>query len=383
MAGAAIAVRSLRLTGFRNHAATRLTLEPAPVVLTGANGAGKTNLLEAVSLLAPGRGLRNARVTDPLPPKTELWGLAAEIDGPSGLVEVGTGLDPDSLAEKRRPRRQIRIEGERNCSQTDLAEHMVQVWLTPQQDGLFTGSASSRRRWLDRVVFSFDPAHAGRVTRHDKLLRERAKLLKQGGADPHWLTSLEAQMAEAAVAIAAARLDIASRLARACHRQSGPFPAASIAVSGFAEEAIARGDSAVMVEDALQGHLTDARPRDAAAGGALVGAHRADLLVHWLANDRPAEACSTGEQKALLISLTLATARLLAAETGYAPVILLDEIAAHLDPDRRTALYDLLIATGAQFWLTGTEEALFQHLLTEGTAQHIPLADGQPLSVAS
>ena len=364
-----LSVTRLAVTRFRNYAEAALRCDGRPVVLIGPNGAGKTNLLEAISLLVPGRGLRRAKPADldrrvsgdvpagapgegPAP-----WAVAAEIEGPGGPAKLGTGRDPTS------ERRLVRINGAPAKGQAALGEWMSAVWLTPQMDGLFVEGPGDRRRFLDRLIFGFDPAHAGRVSGYEQALRQRARLLKEqgAGADPAWLAALEAQMVERGIAIAAARRDMAARLDRACARAEGPFPGARVAVSGALSGWLAEG-SAAQAEARFAAALAEARRRDAEQGGAAAGPHRDDLAVRHLAKDMPAETCSTGEQKALLIALVLAHVRLQAAERGTVPVVLLDEVAAHLDEECRQALFEALLGLGAQAWITGTEAAPFAGL---------------------
>jgi len=376
------------LTDFRCYDALRLELDARPVVLTGPNGAGKTNLLEALSFLVPGRGLRRARLVEvarrtpaelggaagPLRP----WAVAARLDTAAGAVEIGTGLAPEAAAEPDSAgRRVVRVDGAHVRGQTVLAERVRALWLTPDMQRLFADGASSRRRFLDRLVFAFDPAHAGRVAAFDQASRERAKLLRESGArgaDPAWASALETTMAEKGVAIAAARADAVRRLNPACAAGIGPFPAAALALSGELDGWLAEFP-AVEVEDRMRAGLAASRPRDAEAGGAAIGPHRSDLLVTHLERGLAAPQCSTGEQKALLLSIVLANARLLALESGAAPLLLLDEVAAHLDERRRHALFDEIGALGAQAWMTGTERALFAPLA--GRVQHFAVEDGR------
>ncbi len=369
-----VAVRSLRLTGFRNYARQSLDLNGRAVVLFGENGAGKTNLLEAVSLLAPGRGLRRARTAD-LECRGEAgsglsgWGVAATVATVVGPVEIGTG------SEDGAERRIVRINGA-STTQASLGEYVSAVWLTPQMSQLFLEGASARRRFLDRLVYGFDPAHAGRINAYEKALRDRSKVLKDGGEsgsmDARWLDALEAQIAERGVAIAAARRDLAVRLARVAMPGFGPFPGASVEVSGDIEAWLDDG-SAVAVEDRFRAALAQNRRIDGITGGASVGVHRSDLAVRHIEKDMPADQCSTGEQKALLMALVLSHARLLTAERGVTPLLLLDEVAAHLDEDRRGALFAALLDMGAQAWMTGTDARVFAPM--QGMAQIFKVAD--------
>jgi DNA replication and repair protein RecF len=365
----ALAVRRLTLTRFRGYDTARLDSDQRPVALIGPNGAGKTNLLEAVSFLAPGRGLRGAKLAEVerigSPPGSG-WAVAATLDTPGGPVEIGTGREPH-LGPPRptdRDRRLVHIDGRPAKSQTALAEHVAVIWLTPAMDRLFVESSSGRRRFLDRLVFGFDPAHAGRLSRYEHTLRERARLLREGRFDQGWLSGLEDQMATTGVAVAAARREVIQRLRAACDRAVGPFPGADLAVAGAVEDWLDQGP-ALDAEDSLRRNLRDNRRRDAESGGATVGPHKSDLAVRHAAKDMPAALCSTGEQKALLIAIVLANARLLAAERGAAPLLLLDEVAAHLDPDRREALFGEILALGAQAWMTGTDASVFAPLAQE------------------
>ncbi len=375
----------LAVTNFRCYAHAEIETDGRPVVLTGPNGAGKTNLLEAISYLAPGRGLRRARLSDverraltaagpATGPATGPWAVAATAITPEGPRELGTGRDPaqavatdgpgsgNGAAGRPRERRVVRIDGAPARSQQELGEILAIVWLSPRMDGLFRDSASARRRFLDRLVYGFDPAHAGRVAAYEQALRSRARLLKLGGADGVWLAALEDTMARHGVAIAAARRDLVGRLAQACDAAngaaSGPFPVAGLALDGEAEVAL-EGQAALAVEDGLRARLAEARTRDAATGGAAVGPHRSDLTVSHLERGLPAALCSTGEQKALLISIVLAHARLLTLHRSAPPLLLLDEIAAHLDKTRRRALFDQILELGVQAWLTGTDATTF------------------------
>lgn len=374
----ALWLRRLSLVAFRSYARAELQLDGRPVVLTGDNGAGKTNLLEAVSLLAPGRGLRRARLSelgrlgDPAP-----WAVAAEAETPLGWRSLGTGRDPQQ-GEGEAERRVVRLDGRTERSQAALAEVLDLVWLTPQMDGLWREGAGERRRFLDRLVYGFDPAHAGRITGYENALRERARLLQQGGADPAWLAALEAEMAERAVAIAAARRALLAKLAAACAESVGPFPRVGLALAGDAESWLEEG-SALAVEERLRAAWQAGRGRDAETGGAAVGPHRSDLKASHLAKGLPAELASTGEQKALLVAVVLAHARLMTVERGRPPLLLLDEVAAHLDAGRRDALYDEIRALGAQAWLTGTDRASFAGLGSD--CQVFAVAEGRVFPV--
>ena len=367
------AVSRLSLTDFRCYPRARLDCDPRPVVLVGPNGAGKTNLLEALSFLAPGRGLRRARLADvdrwPAGSGEAAgpWAVAATVETAAGTVRLGTGRDPGGTPGQRRL---VRVDGRRASSQSALASHLSIVWLTPEMNRLFLDAASARRRFLDRLVFGFDGAHAARVSAYRHGLGERARLLRDGGADDAWLSALEDTISTRGVAIAAARRALVARLAAAAAEAIGPFPRVGVALEGTVEAWLDEAP-ALATEERFRAALRATRGRDAEG---TVGPHRSDLAVRHLAKGVPAARCSTGEQKALLVSLVLAHARLLAAERGETPTILLDEVAAHLDTERRAALYDELCALGAQAWLTGTDEALFEPLRRR--AQLFRVCDG-------
>lgn len=364
-------IASLKLHNFRCYRDAEMgALSSGLIVLHGPNGAGKTNALEAVSFLSPGRGLRGAKnIEVQCQSEGQPWAVSAALQTDYGPVQLGTGLDAQT--EKR----VIRINGENARGQSALAEHLACVWLTPQMDRLFLDSSSHRRRFLDRLVFAFDPGHSGRVTRYENAMRQRSKLLGEGGADPSWLDGLEAQMAETACAIGAARLDFVQRLQAACNgSETEHFPLAELKATGTIEELLS-ASSALEVEEMFTYSLTQSRARDSVTGGAATGPHKSDLAVRYAAKDMAADQCSTGEQKALLIGIIMAHAKLIAAERGAPPVLLLDEVAAHLDEDRRGALYDLLEAMGGQVWLTGTDANLFSAI--EGRAQFFEVRDSQ------
>lgn len=365
-------IRSLQLHSFRCYDGVRLDgLASGPVVLTGPNGAGKTNVLEAVSLLSPGRGIRGAKISEmQRRDAMAAWAISAEAETPFGTTRIGTGLDANSMTEKRI----VRINGETVKAQTALAEYLACVWLTPQMDRLFIDGSSSRRKFLDRLIFAFDPGHAGRVTRYENAMSQRSKILRESERpDPVWLDGLEAQMAETGVAIAAARSEFLVILQRACDQQDVAetlFPRALMSLRGTIEELLSRAP-ALEVEDMFRYQLRESRSVDARTGGAATGPHKADLAVTYADKDMPADQCSTGEQKALLIGMTLAHSRLMAAERGAPPILLLDEVAAHLDENRRAALYDILLGLGGQVWMTGTDAHLFAALGPRMNAFHV------------
>ena len=370
-AGAAVWLGRLTLTDFRNYLRAEVAVDRRPVVLTGPNGAGKTNLLEAISFLVPGRGLRQARLGEVdrrmagrANGHAAAWGVAAVAHRPDGAIEIGTGRDAAMPADQGRERRLVKINGALVAGLSALAESLAVNWLTPQMDGLFIDGAAPRRRFLDRLVLGHDPEHARRLARYDHALQERSQLLRQSAAagwDAAWLAALEQQIAEGGVAIAAARRELVERLGHSVARGVGPFPRAALAVDGMVESWLAEMP-ALAAEDAFRQRLVEDRLRDAEAGGALCGPHRSDFVVTHLSRQLPAAGCSTGEQKALLISIVLAQARLQAEASGRGPVLLLDEVAAHLDAGRRSALFDELLALDIQAWLTGTDAVLFADL---------------------
>lgn len=381
----ALALSRLTLTDFRNYAHLSLETGPEPVVLTGPNGAGKTNLLEAVSLLAPGRGLRMAAYGELARHGAERgWAVAARVDGPDSEIRVGTawtgnGADGGNGAEPRGQARQVQIDGVMQKSSGALGSHVRMLWLTPAMDRLFTGPAADRRRFLDRLVLAFDPGHGARAQAFEKLMRERNRILEDPQSDRDWLSSVEARMAEAGVAVAAARraaIDALSALMTATAGSDAPggFPWGRLDIEGELEALVAAAP-AVQVEERYRSILAESRGTDAAAGRTLSGPHRSDLLVVHGPKDTDARQCSTGEQKALLIGIVLAHARAVAAALGgMAPILLLDEVAAHLDETRRDGLFEVLRALGVQAWMTGTDAALFE--AAAGSARFFEVRDG-------
>lgn len=355
-------IRRLTLSNFRSYHAAQVRLDrPGPIVLTGANGAGKTNLIEAISLLAPGRGLRRATMEELAFSEGDgAWAISAEIEGMLGLATLGTGIDPPA-GEESTPTRKCRIDRESIGSATAFADHLRVVWLTPAMDPLFNGPASERRRFLDRLVLAVDAQHSSRVAALERSLRSRNRLLEDPSGDSHWLDAVEHETAEVAVAVAAGRAETAKRLSAALEASrdnAREFPQAQIALQGWMEQLLP-DHSAIEVEDRYRALLKDSRIRDAAAGRTLEGPHLSDLVVTHASKNIPAADASTGEQKALLIRLVLAHAGLIKQMTGFAPLLLLDEVIAHLDPSRRAALYDALSLLGAQVWMTGADPAAF------------------------
>ena len=370
-------IRRLTLSNFRSYHAAQIELGQAgPVVLTGANGAGKTNLIEAISLLVPGRGLRRATMEELAFSEGDgAWAVSAEIEGMLGLATLGTGINPPA-GEDSAPSRICRIDRESVGSAAAFADHLRVVWLVPAMDPLFNGPASERRRFLDRLVLAVDAQHSSRVAALERSLRSRNRLLEDAQRDSHWLDAVEHETAEVAVAVAAARAETVGRLAGALaggRDQAPEFPLAEIALDGWMEKLLPY-HSALEIEDRYRALLKDNRARDAAAGRTLDGPHLSDLSVSHAGKGIAASEASTGEQKALLIRLVLAHAGLIKDMTGFAPLLLLDEIIAHLDPTRRAALYDALANLGAQVWMTGADPAAFGDIV--GRAQVFEVRGG-------
>tara|TARA_R110002020_G_scaffold55741_9_gene154421 strand:+ start:802 stop:1923 length:1122 start_codon:yes stop_codon:yes gene_type:complete len=353
-----IFLSQLKLTDFRNYTEASLTLDERHVVLTGENGAGKTNLMEAVSFLSPGRGLRRAVLADVTRVGAEGgFSVFARLEGMEGEVSLGTGIDGEGETSVRR----LRINGTPAKSTEELSDHLSVLWLTPAMDGLFTGPSADRRRFLDRLVLSIDPSHGRRAGDFERTMRNRNRLLSEGRYDPSWLSAIEAQMAGLGIAMAAARQEMLGLLRTlSAASEETPFPSPVLALEGFLDD-VPEGPAADL-EDRYLAMLRESRGRDAAAGRTLDGPHRSDLQVRHREKDMDAARCSTGEQKALLIGLILAHARLTANMTGFAPVLLLDEIAAHLDEGRRRALFDLIHDLGGQSFMTGTDRSMFSAL---------------------
>ena len=341
----------LRLTRFRSYLAAELRFTGRIVAFTGPNGAGKTNLLEAISLLAPGRGLRGARISEVAMSGAPSWAVSGHFEDGLGGFEVGTG----SLDEAGPERRAFRLDGEKLRSQAELAERLAMVWLTPQMDRLFSEPPSGRRRFLDRLVLALEPSHARQVSAYETAMANRNRLLAEGRAEPAWLDALEDAMARHGVAAAAARRATVAKLSAAlAEGVAGAFPAARLTLQCPAADLL-EAMPALAAEDALREGWASGRTRDAAAGATLAGSHRADLLFTHAEKDVPAQLCSTGEQKALLVSTVLAHAGMVGGQRGLAPLLLLDEVAAHLDAARRAALLAALAVLPVQSFLTGTE----------------------------
>ncbi len=352
-------IHRLSLTHFRNYRTATLQVAGDMVVLVGPNGAGKTNCMEAVSFLSPGRGLRRATLEDIADNQGDgSWAVSAEVEGALGLATLGTGIDPPT-GEASNARR-CRIDREPVGSATAFGDHLRMVWLTPAMDGLFMGAASERRRFFDRLVLAIDSEHSSRVSALERSLRSRNRLLEVRNYDDHWCDAIERETAELAVAVAASRGQTAAKLATMLHERgtASAFPSAEIMLDGWMENALLQ-EPATAVEDRYREILRASRPRDAAAGRTLDGPHLTDLQVIYAPKSMPARDASTGEQKALLIGLVLAHATMVAEMTGIVPLLLLDEVVAHLDPNRRKALFDELAKLGAQVWMTGADPLAF------------------------
>lgn len=371
-----VSVRRLKLSDFRNYSELTLPLGPGHVVLTGENGSGKTNLIEALSFLSPGRGLRRASYDDVARTsgpeiKHDGFAIHASLDCMIyGDAEIGTGT-----AGGGEGGRKVRINGIA-ASGDELLDYARVLWVVPSMDGLFTGGASDRRRFLDRMVLAIDTGHGKRVLDYEKAMRSRNRLLSDGSSDNQWLEAIESQMAELGIAIAAARAEAMRMIAAMIERlpSDGPFPKADCFLEGGLEQRIGV-EAALDLEEDFRRTLRDGRVRDRAAGRTLDGPHRTDLIVQHRPKSMPAALCSTGEQKALLIGLILAHARLTGELSGMAPILLLDEIAAHLDTGRRAALFGILDDLGGQAFMTGTDRSLFEAL--EGDAQFFNVAAGE------
>ncbi|WFU47641.1 DNA replication/repair protein RecF [Sinorhizobium terangae] len=370
-------VNRLKLTDFRNYATLALDLDARHVVLTGENGTGKTNLMEAVSFLSPGRGLRRAAYADiARVGAADGFSVFAAVEGMEGPVEIGTGTAGTEDGQARR----LRLNGTPARTVDELTDHLRVLWLTPAMDGLFTGPSADRRRFLDRLVLSLDPEHGRRASEFERAMRSRNRLLTEFRPDPAWLSAIEREMAGLGVSMALARLEMLGLLTALVERSQversqseGTFPSATLSLSGFLDDL--HGLPAYDLEERYLAMLLEGRGRDAAAGRTLDGPHRSDLLIRHREKNMEAERCSTGEQKALLVGLVLAHARLVGDMTGHAPVLLLDEIAAHLDEGRRAALFDLVDGLGGQAFMTGTDRTMFAALGERG--RFLTVANGQ------
>jgi DNA replication and repair protein RecF len=375
---AAARIRKLTLSNFRNYHAAALEVGGDTIVLIGPNGAGKTNLIEAISFLAPGRGLRRATLDEvALREGDGAWAVAAEIEGALGLATLGTGIEraaEDGTATTRK----FRIDREPVGSAAAFADHLRVIWLVPAMDSLFVGAPSERRRFVDRLALAVDAEHGSRVNALERALRSRNRLLEEARPDSHWLDAVEHETAELAVAVAGLRVETVRRLeAVLASRKDAAFPPAEIALNGCLEQLVG-AHPAGEIEQRYRAVLRDNRARDAAAGRTLDGPHLTDFAVTYAAKGVAAADASTGEQKALLIGLILAQARLIAAMTSSPPVLLLDEVVAHLDPARRDALRVELATLGAQVWLTGADPALFAEMAAAATFIEVNAGRLQP-----
>lgn len=372
---AASRIARLILQDFRTYASLDLTVSRPLVALVGENGAGKTNVLEAISLFMPGRGLRRAELAEMARKEGPgSFAVSVTLDAPYGEHRLGTGLEPQS--ETARASRICRIDGMPAPSPTAFAEYLRIVWLTPDLDALFRGPAGDRRRFLDRLVLAVDAEHGTRVNALERALRSRNRVLEESPDDRLWLDALEREVAELAIAVAAARRETVERLAALIletREEESPFPFATMGLEGDLDTLVATLP-AVDAEDRYRATLREYRPRDRAAGRTLVGPQASDLLVRHGPKDIPANTASTGEQKALLIGLVLAHARLVASMSGIAPFVLLDEVAAHLDPRRRAGLFAALESLGGQVWMTGADPSLFAEL--QGRADVLQVSPG-------
>lgn len=374
-------ILKLKLSNFRSYRQASLDLEGRTSLFLGPNGAGKTNILEAVSFLTPGRGLRRATLEDVAATEGDgSWAVNAEIDGAMGTASLGTGIEAPTNDES--PQRKSRIDREPVSSATAFAEYLRVVWLIPEMDGLFLGPGSERRRFLDRLVLAIDAEHSARVSGLDRALRSRNRLLEESNFDSKWMDAIEHEVAELAIAVAAARAETVKRLAseiEANRDENSGFPTAQIALDGEVERAL-EIESATEVEERYRLRLRDNRPRDRAAGRTLEGPHRSDLIVLHQEKAIEAARASTGERKALLVGLILSHARLVTSMHGFAPVVLLDDVAAFLDADRRAALFSALRSLGAQVLVTGVDESAFAALDPE--AARFRVTPGEAVRIA-
>jgi DNA replication and repair protein RecF len=374
-------VRRLTLTNFRNYRTATLEAGTRPIALHGPNGAGKTNLIEAISFLAPGRGLRRATLEEVACNEGDgSWAVAAEVEGALGLATLGSGIERPA-EDGATAQRKYRIDREPVTTAAAFADHVRIIWMVPAMDSLFTGAPSERRRFLDRLATAIDSEHSSRVNAFERALRSRNRLLEDPRPDPHWLDAVEHETAELAVAVAGLRAETVRRLGGVLSAQAqSAFPPAEISLNGWMENILAK-EPALAVEERYRDVLRENRARDAATGRTLDGPHLTDLAVIYARKGIAAADASTGEQKALLIGLVLAHARLIADMTGASPILLLDEVVAHLDPSRRSALHAELEQLRAQVWMTGADPALFAKIkgkaqLVEVLSGHLQLRDG-------
>ena len=367
-------ILKLALSNFRNYHSASLEAGAKTVALVGPNGAGKTNLIEAISFLAPGRGLRRATLEEVAFSEGDgSWAASAEIEGALGLATLGTGIEQPH-EDGASPSRKFRIDREPASSAAAFADHLRVIWLVPAMDSLFAGAPAERRRFLDRLVLAVDAEHGSRVNALERALRSRNRLLEDPQPDAHWLDAVEHETAELAVAVAGLRVETVRRLeAVLAARKQAAFPPVEIALNGWMEKLIP-AHPAAEIEERYRAVLRDNRGRDAAAGRTLDGPHVTDLTVTYAQKGIAAADASTGEQKAMLIGLVLAHARLIAEMTQFAPILLLDEVVAHLDPARRAALQAELAELGSQVWMTSADAALFAEVGDD--AMFVDIAEG-------
>lgn len=368
-------VERLTLSHFRCYEIFSVSLDLKPVVLTGPNGAGKTNLLEAVSFLIPGRGLRRARLSEITRHENMTpWAISMNLKDQGETLQIGTGLDPEVSESERRI---TKINGEKIKNQSLLAEWVSMVWLTPQMDRLFLEGSQGRRRFLDRLVYGFDPGHAQRLSRYEQALKERNILLRQGRYDRYWIEGLEESLVNDGIAITITRREVVGQLSSLLESQQGAFPRAELFLEGDLENLLLQ-HSLLEVEEEMRRLFAASREQDRVTGRTSFGPHRSDLLVRHPEKDQPAALCSTGEQKALLLSIVMASASLLSVRTETIPLLLLDEVVAHLDKAHRSALFDAILKLRIQAWLTGTDVALFEEL--QQNAQFLSLKEARLIS---
>jgi len=368
-------IERLSLSHFRCYEIFSVSLDSRPVVLTGPNGAGKTNLLESLSFLIPGRGLRRACLSEiRRQGSQDPWAVSVQLQDEEEKIHIGTGLDPEAPDSERRI---TKINGEKVKSQSALTQWASVLWLTPQMDRLFLEGSQGRRRFLDRLVYGFDSGHAQRLNRYEQALKERNVLLRQGRFDRYWLDSLEETLVNEGVALTIARREVVAQLSSVLKDQGKTFPQAELFLEGTIENYL-DGRSLLDVEDEMRRLLYASREQDRLTGRTALGPHRSDLRVVHAEKNQPAALCSTGEQKALLLSIVMASAHLLSVRTGTIPLLLLDEVVAHLDQTRRSALFDELLKLRIQTWLTGTDVSLFEEL--QGNVQFLSLKEARLVS---
>lgn len=377
-------VTRLDLSFYRCYTQLRLVCDARSVVLTGSNGAGKTNILEALSFFSPGRGFRRAKLSEVLQQGQEsaAWAVSAQLETSSGFLDIGTGLQSEQprLGQEKRI---LRVNGQTLRGQTGLTPYIKVIWLIPQMDRLFIDAASVRRNFLDRLVFTMDPLHVTRVQRYEQAMRERSRLLRDTPYDQQWLSALETQMAMEGVAIAVARAQFLGTLCKAMAMGSGVFPQAGLKLLGGLDDWLEESRPALEIEEKFIERLKSQRYKDAVTGGASYGPHRTDLEVKLKASGMLADQCSTGEQKALLIALVMAAARIQATQGEGVTLLLLDEVVAHLDSGRRRALYDEVTELGIQTWITGTDRHIFSGFGERAQFFHVENAQVYPKAGAS